>query len=219
MKDFLKKIIHLFIIKKSYSQENEDLFLIRYFKNIRNGFYVDIGCHHPKRFSNTYLLYKKGWNGINVDANKFTISLFKIFRPRDKSSCFVLSTSSEPVIFYEFSESALSGILDSKKANKLVDLGFPLKSKKKIKPFAVQEFVNQYDLLKKKINFFKIDVEGMDHDIIKKLKISDMNIEILMIEKSNKTNNKIMENYLKKFSFKILHETKRNFLFKKTENG
>ena len=24
------------------------------------GFYIDVGAHHPKRFSNTYLFYKKG---------------------------------------------------------------------------------------------------------------------------------------------------------------
>ena len=61
-----------------------------YFNKTDSGFYVDIGCHHPKRFSNTYLLYKKGWNGINIDANKLTISLFNIFRARDKNYCFVL---------------------------------------------------------------------------------------------------------------------------------
>ena len=35
-----------------------------------DGFYVDVGCFHPKKHSNTYLLYKRGWSGINIDVEK-----------------------------------------------------------------------------------------------------------------------------------------------------
>lgn len=68
---------------KSYAQEGEDLLLRRIFEHKHNGFYVDIGAHHPFRFSNTYLLYKRGWRGINVDAMPGSIKLFAKFRPRD----------------------------------------------------------------------------------------------------------------------------------------
>ena len=44
-----------------------DLTLNDIFKNKKKGFYIDIGCHHPIINSHTYLLYKKGWMGINVD--------------------------------------------------------------------------------------------------------------------------------------------------------
>ena len=44
---------------KSYSQEGEDMVLNRYFQGKNSGFYVDIGAHHPKRFSNTYFFIKK----------------------------------------------------------------------------------------------------------------------------------------------------------------
>jgi len=39
---------------KSYSQEGEDMILRRLFGKQKKGFYVDIGAHHPKRFSNTF---------------------------------------------------------------------------------------------------------------------------------------------------------------------
>jgi len=55
---------------KSYSQEGEDLILLRIFEKKRIGFYVDVGSHHPFRFSNTYLFYRLGWRGINIDANQ-----------------------------------------------------------------------------------------------------------------------------------------------------
>ena len=45
----------------SYSHEGEDIVLSNLFSGKKQGFYIDVGAHHPKRFSNTYLFYKKGW--------------------------------------------------------------------------------------------------------------------------------------------------------------
>lgn len=69
--------------KPSYSQEGEDRLLDRYFGNRANGFFVDVGAHHPHRFSNTYLFYKRGWRGINIDAMPDSMKAFKSMRPRD----------------------------------------------------------------------------------------------------------------------------------------
>ncbi len=68
---------------KSYSQEGEDMILARLFENQQNGFYIDVGAHHPQRFSNTYFFYKKGWRGINVDAMLGSMKLFNKIRSRD----------------------------------------------------------------------------------------------------------------------------------------
>ena len=60
--------------KKTYSMHGEDLIIGEYFKNINNGFYIDIGCYHPLQYNNTTLLYQRGWNGINVDVSDFSIN-------------------------------------------------------------------------------------------------------------------------------------------------
>ena len=52
---------------RSYSQEGEDMILRRIFGDKRLGFYVDVGAHDPRRFSNTYYFYKRGWRGINIE--------------------------------------------------------------------------------------------------------------------------------------------------------
>ena len=82
-----------FRIKISYSQFEEDLFLKSYFKNKKIGFFIDIGCHHPFKGNNTYLLYKSGWTGINIDLNQLSIDLFNIARPRDKNIGFPIKIS------------------------------------------------------------------------------------------------------------------------------
>lgn len=216
MIDFLKKILYLTLIKKSYSQDHEDLFLINYYKNKKEGFYLDIGSHHPKRFSNTYLLYKKGWKGINIDANKWAIILFKCLRPRDQNLCAIISTSNESVIFYEFNESALNGILSSQRVSMLKEMGFKFKRKKTMKPITIQNVINQYHLSEQRIDFLKIDVEGLDYEIIKSIPFSELKIELLMIEKASEQENDEITKFLAVNSYKIIHESKRNYIFKKS---
>ena len=68
--------------KKSYSQEGEDLLVDRFLDCKPLGFYVDVGARRPKRFSNTYRLYRRGWRGLNIDANPGSMAPFRRIRPR-----------------------------------------------------------------------------------------------------------------------------------------
>jgi hypothetical protein len=79
------KQFHIFqdFSTRSYAQEGEDLLLARCLAYRDMGFYVDIGAHHPKRFSNTYLFYRRGWCGINIGAMPGSMSQFRRVRPRD----------------------------------------------------------------------------------------------------------------------------------------
>ena len=56
---------------------------------------MDVGCYHPTRHSNTYLMYKKGWSGLNIDLNPLTIELFNFMRPRDININIGISDSEE----------------------------------------------------------------------------------------------------------------------------
>jgi len=67
----------------SFAQEAEDLVLDRMFPDGCPNIYVDIGAHHPFRFSNTYIFYRRGWRGTNVDANPGSIHAFRGWRRRD----------------------------------------------------------------------------------------------------------------------------------------
>src|SRR3954469_4320493 len=67
----------------AFSQEGEDLLLARMFEHQSEGFYVDVGAHHPQRFSNTHLLHQRGWRGINIDATPGSMAAFRRARPHD----------------------------------------------------------------------------------------------------------------------------------------
>jgi hypothetical protein len=53
----------------SWSQGGEDLALLHAILGKRDGLYIDVGAHHPSRFSVTRHLYQMGWSGVNVDAD------------------------------------------------------------------------------------------------------------------------------------------------------
>ena len=80
--------------------EGEDLIIADLTKNINNGFYVDAGCYHPLHLNNTYLLYKRKWNGINIDISEFSIKLFNFMRPDDVNINSAISDSENEISFY-----------------------------------------------------------------------------------------------------------------------
>lgn len=74
-----------FLIKTSsviHSQYGEDA-VLQHIVTQRQGIYVDVGCWHPKKFSNTWFLYRRGWRGVNVDLGEIKISTFRWVRPGD----------------------------------------------------------------------------------------------------------------------------------------
>ena len=67
----------------SWSQGGEDKGLILAFEDLGVGTYVDVGAHHPSRFSVTRKLVNLGWSGVNIDANPESIKAFQKVRPKD----------------------------------------------------------------------------------------------------------------------------------------
>ena len=72
--------------KRSYSQCAEDLIVKMFLQidgSLKPGFYVDVGCHHPRRGSNTYGFYKSGWRGVLIDMEADKVRVAKLARRRD----------------------------------------------------------------------------------------------------------------------------------------
>ena len=81
--NLLKKLYYLKYSKKSYSISNVDLVIDRMFSNKLKGNFIDLGCNHPIKFNNTYLLYKRGWRGVNIDLDEKSIKEFNKIRRLD----------------------------------------------------------------------------------------------------------------------------------------
>src|SRR5271163_3018688 len=70
--------------RPSWSQFGEDLIVSNIVGLERtDGFYVDVGCFHPVRYSNSYVFYRRGWRGLCIDPSPICSRFWKLERPRD----------------------------------------------------------------------------------------------------------------------------------------
>lgn len=144
---------------KTYAQFGEDAVLLELFKDKHDGTYVDVGAHHPYRYSNTYLLYKKGWRGTNIDPNPDTIKLFAKARPRDTNLCCGVGRPGT-LTYYRFSDPAVNTFVAAeaerwKQKSFVKFLGTTLVE---VKPLSALVH-GPFDLL-------TIDADGMDLEVL-----------------------------------------------------
>jgi len=146
----------------SFSQFGEDLALVRYFEE-RTGFYVDVGAHHPIRFSNTHLLHRRGWSGINIDAHPGAIELFRKLRPNDLSIQAAISDKVEAVEFLLYDEPALSRIEVHSGAAAAGNSSMPQPARKlNLKTTTLAALLASHLPAGQKIDFLNVDCEGHD---------------------------------------------------------
>ena len=158
---------------------NEDTAVLDYFKDKKNGFYIDVGCHHPTYINNTYLLYKKNWSGINIDISQFSIDLFNYMRPQDLNyNCAISNKNKIVKIFYQKEFSQLSTI-KSIQAKSVFQGNI---KEKDMQAFSLDEILNRNKNKNTKIDFLNIDVEGADLEVLEGLSFDKFKPELICLE-------------------------------------
>ena len=216
IKNIFSLIYWVFFKNKNYSQSNEESILKEIFKNVEKGFFVDVGAHHPLRYSNTALLYKKGWNGINIDGDLRNMLIFKYLRKRDINLNHVISNKKSPVNFYYFNEGALNGILSNKRLKKLKDIGFRYIKKVKINPISLNEILELHLPKNKKIDFLNIDVEGHDFEVLQSIDLDKYFINVILTEVNE--NETELNQYLEEKGYHLLQREDRNIFYLKNKS-
>jgi hypothetical protein len=149
----------------SFSQSGEDMVIrsLNHWK--KNGFFVDIGAHHPIRFSNTFYFYLEGWTGINVDPIPGVMNIFDKIRPKDINLELAVGESGVSE-FYQFEEGAYN-TFDKEIAQKMISAKVsPLLEIHKIKKVPLNEILKKYLPIDKSIDLLTIDAEGLDVEIL-----------------------------------------------------
>ena len=172
---FLKSLTHK---KISYSSGGIDSLIENIFKNKSKGFYVDIGCGHPIKNNNTYLLSKK-WHGVNIDLDKENIDLFNIYRPSDLNIATAISDNvGEVDLFFYHSTSSINTI-NKKNANyqkaKVSNI-------KKIKTDTLNNVLNNSIYNNLEIDFLSIDIEGSEFLALKEFDFNKYNPKVIVVE-------------------------------------
>jgi len=149
----------------SYSQEGEDLILERLFENQYSGFYVDVGAHHPKRFSNTHRFYRNGWRGINIEPNPDGLALFQRRRKRDINLGYGVANKHGELVYYMFNEPALNTFDRALSEQRPTDR-YRIIAKKHVPVKRLSEILEEHLPPHTVIDFMTIDVEGLDLEVL-----------------------------------------------------
>lgn len=150
----------------SFSQEGEDLIIRRKLAGLERGFYVDVGAHHPTRFSNTMAFYRLGWRGMNIDADPDAIRLFERARPRDINVCAGVANSESNLTFHVFDEPAVS-TFDAELADEIIrNATYRLLDRREVNVRRLADILEEALPANQSIDFMSIDAEGLDLSVM-----------------------------------------------------
>ena len=176
-----------------YSQEGEDILLRRIFGDQTKGFYVDVGAHHPKRFSNTCYFYNIGWEGINIDALPGSMRVFQKFRPRDINLEIAISEKEQNLTYYMFNEPALNGFSKSISEGRQNEQ-YHIERTITIPAFPLSKILDTHLPSGQKINFLSVDVEGLDLTVLASNDWAKYRPKVVLAEVLDSSLNKIEKN-------------------------
>ena len=182
MINLIKKIYYEKYTKKSYSISNVDLIINRMFSKKNNGIFIDLGCNHPIKFNNTYLLYKRGWRGINIDLDKKSIEEFNKIRNKDYNLQSLISSEpdEEKEIYYYHSRSAINTV-----SEELIKYRKTDKNKIKVikqKTETLENVIEGSPFKNNSIDFLSIDIENHEYEALKNFNFNKYKIQVIVTE-------------------------------------
>lgn len=147
----------------SYAQNFEDVILWRALNFVSNGFYIDIGAHHPVNDSVSLAFYKNNWRGVHVEPTTYYSDLLRKFRPDEVVIQAAVSEGCKDLDFYEFRNTGLS-TTNRDIANQHIDSGFKV-FKTNVPVISLNDLLERFNNIE--IQWLKIDVEGGEAAVLR----------------------------------------------------
>lgn len=170
-----------------YSQSGEDEFLYnRYFKNKKNGLYIELGALDGVLYSNTKFFEDQlGWKGILIEPHPYKFGLLKKNRPNNFLFNTLISCIEKEVIFRYFVDNyaGVSGVEETLPkehfSNFFNKINYEKQSKIIIKPKSFTEIIKSTGLTH--IDLLSLDVEGHEYEVLMSWDFS-IPIDVILIE-------------------------------------
>jgi FkbM family methyltransferase len=153
--------------RPAYAHWGEDQIAAWLFENRPRGFYVDIGAYHPVLYSNTKLLFDKGWRGINVDCNPAMMAHFRNLRPNDVNLHAAVAGKEGTVTFYRFHEWASSNTISRQFADSIAkSQNIEIEQEIPVHALPLRKILDRHLPAGERIDFLNVDVESVDLEVL-----------------------------------------------------
>jgi FkbM family methyltransferase len=181
-----KKLLGVEVATYFFSQGGEDAILMGVFDyvlKLNNGFFVDVGAYHPHKGSNTFLLYRRGWNGINIEPNPVLFKEFETHRTRDINLQIGISKAAGLMDYYVI-EGTPS--MNSFSLENIERLGMKSQVTQTLRlPVLPLKEVFDKHLEGKNIDFLNIDTEGYEMEVLESNDWEKYKPSVIAIEQNN----------------------------------
>jgi FkbM family methyltransferase len=203
-----------------YSGAGEDRLVVAWLErifetDIRAARYLDIGANHPVQLSNTFLLYELGASGVLIEPDPNPFALLKAKRPRDIAlncgACFDDRRSAvlkrfKSNVFNTFSSDQADDVI-RRSANWGPNRLESLVDEIEVELRPVNEILEEY--FPDRIDFVSIDVEGVDHDVLRSIDLKRFRPKVVCIEASSEA----IEQTMLTAGYNRIARTPDNFIF------
>jgi len=202
---------------RKYSQSGQDAFVITYFKNKRNGVFVDIGANDGIELSNTYYLEKElGWTGICFEPIPI------LFKKLDKNrNCIKINAgiadkkSIERFTFVDGPSHMLSGMTryydtrhQQRINNEIKTLGGKI-VEVDVQCLILNDVLEEYKIFD--IDYLNVDTEGNEFSIVKTIDFNKFKIKTMTVE--NNYNDVEQTNYITSKGYFLLGRLEADEVF------
>ena len=193
-KDFLVRLFGKYF-NISFSRSGDDIQLMKLINNSSPGVYVDIGSWHPIKASNTYYFYLRNWKGICIDPNPELASSFNKTRPKDIFINAGIGKSNAKLDYFMFEESSMNTF--SKEFIQRNNLQSKIIKEIQVPIFSLKDVLDNIIKENDRIDFFDIDVEGLDLEVLKTNDWEKYRPKVIIIESDISIKNDINSEIVK----------------------
>jgi FkbM family methyltransferase len=200
-------------MQKSYSQYNQEEFVLKYHNNKTNGVFIELGGLDGLRHSNTYLLENKyKWNGLIIEPSPTLYNELIKNRNVNTENILVGDNIQQDVEFLHIENKdkciGLQGIkqqYNSKHLSRIMkELNYDNNSYNiiNINMTTLQNLCNKYNLTH--IDYLSLDVEGSELIVLKGIDFKKSNIKLIGVEINYEDDKKEIFDILLKNGYKFI---------------
>lgn len=178
----VKEIQYFLNREYSYAQYGEDniILLMLGLYDIKNAKYIDIGAHHPFKYSNTALLNRHGIYGINIEPDPYLFKKFLKYRKNDTNINIGISNECGDSTLYQFERPEFN-TFSEEAAQEIEKKGIKQIGERKVKLDTYNNVVSKY-LNGKAPDILFLDAEGLDEIILRSIDFKKYCPKIICIE-------------------------------------
>lgn len=145
----------------------------------RPGFYVDVGCNHPRNNSNTFEFYLRGWRGLAIDANPECTAVYSRWRRRDTVVTAAIAADERSAVLTLERSTLMSSL-----SQEFVDQMIPadrISGSLKVTTRTLGAIMDEARV-PASFELLSIDVEGVDDAVLGSFDIEKFRPKLIMIE-------------------------------------